>query len=353
MKPIHRKLGFTFFAIFMGLAAVEALARIAERVSPPPPLRPLPAPGEAECMPDCMPGVAVLPDQPSGLPRGIPMAPNGRRAWALPSNTTMVETNVAVRVNADGLRGPDLSPRGANEMRLLTLGDSSVFGFGVEEDRVFGAVASAELSAKWSRPVSDINGGTPGYTSVQALAVLEDVGTRAQPTHVVIATLWSDLFQTDTVLERAGGQRAPLAAYRVAARVLAPWLPAATVGWTQGDVGAEAPGRTARVGIEQYRRTLEQIVKTTRAIGAEPVVLVLPAPIDLDQQPVPDLIEAYRTELIDLARRHALIVVDGPAIFKEEGATNADFYDQVHPSATGHERLGKALAAALLNTNAN
>ena len=47
-----------------------------------------------------------MPDQPTGLPRGIPMVPHGRRAWALPPNTEMVE-HVAVRVNSMALRGPE------------------------------------------------------------------------------------------------------------------------------------------------------------------------------------------------------------------------------------------------------
>ncbi len=275
------------------------------------------------------------------------MTPSGRRAWALPANTTMVETNVAVRVNSLSLRGPAVVARSSDEWRLLTLGDSSVFGFGVEESDVFSTVAADRLSRVLSRPVSAVNGGTPGYTSVQGLATLEDVGPSVDPTHVVIATLWSDLFQTDTPLERAGGQRHPLAVYRMATRFLAPWLPAATVGWTEGDVGAAAPGRSARVGLERYRETLERIVKRTRALGAEPVVLILPAPVDLDSEPTPALIGAYRNELSALADRHGLSLVDGPAVFAESDATNADFYDQVHPSATGHRLLGEALARVL------
>ena len=353
MKPIPRKLGFAFFTASLGLALVEGAARIVEAGWPAAPVRPLPAPGAADCMPDCMPGVADLPSQPTGLPRGIPMTPNGRRAWALPANTVMVETNVKVRVNSLSLRGPEVPPRAADELRLLTLGDSSVFGFGVEEDGVFDAVAARMMAAALGQPVTSVNGGTPGYTSVQALATLQDVGAAAAPTHVVIAALWSDLFQTDTVIERAGGQRAPLAAYRLATRLVAPWLPAATVGWTEGDVGAEAPGRSARVGLTRYRETLEQLVAVTRSLGAEPVVVILPAPIDLDPEPTPALIAAYRDELRQLAERHRLIAVDGAAVFAKSGASNADFYDQVHPSTSGHKRLGEALANALIAGNKN
>ena len=129
------------------------LARAGETIWPLQPPRPLPEPGAASCLPDCMPGIAQMPEQPQGLPRGIPMVPHGRRAWALPPNTEMVETNVAVRVNSLALRGPELGPKQANEIRILTLGDSSVFGFGVPESDVFSSVAAAQLSDAWDRPV--------------------------------------------------------------------------------------------------------------------------------------------------------------------------------------------------------
>ena len=104
------------------------------------------------------------------------MVPHGRRAWALPPNTEMVETNVAVRVNSLALRGPELRAKQPRELRMLTLGDSSVFGFGVAEEDVFSSVAAAKLSAALNRPVTPVIGATPGYTSVQALHTLQDVG---------------------------------------------------------------------------------------------------------------------------------------------------------------------------------
>jgi lysophospholipase L1-like esterase len=347
MSALFQKSLFASVAALLGLGALELGALGIEAVWPKEPLRPLPAPGEADCMPDCMPGVAQLPAQPTGLPRGIPMTPHGRRAWALPPNTEMVETHVRVRVNQMALRGPDLGPKPAEEVRLMTLGDSSVFGFGVEEDAVFGAVAAQRLSALWEQTTVSVNGGTPGYTSVQSLHTLQDVGAQVQPDLVVIATIWSDLFQTDDPVERAGGQRHPLALYRVGTRVLAPFLSAPTVGWTEGEVGAVAPGRTARVGIDRYQQTLDTLVREIRGLGAEPVVMVLPAPVDLDQEPLPALISAYREAMKSVAKTHDLVLVDGPAVFRRSGAGNAYFFDQVHPSAEGHALLGEALAEAL------
>ncbi len=344
---MFRKPLFALIGTFLGLLVLELSARGLESFWPPQPLRPLPAPGEAACMPDCMPDVARLPKQPTGLPRGIPMVPHGRRAWALSPGTEMVETNVRVRVNRLALRGPDLLEKQPNEIRLMTVGDSSVFGFGVEEEDVFGAVAASQLASTWGKAVVPINGGTPGYTSVQALHTLQDVGHIVQPDIVVIATLWSDLFQTETPIERAGGQQHPSALYRVAVRLLANHLPAPTVGWVEGEVGAEGAGRTARVGLERYRRTVAELIETVRNLGAVPVILVLPAPIDLDPTPVPRLIGSYRSTLANVGDSYGILVVNGPEIFRKSSDGNSDFYDQVHPSTSGHDRLGRALAQAL------
>jgi len=349
MPGLSRKFAFALLSSTLLLGGLEILAIGVERVWPLDPLRPLPKPGAADCLPDCMPGMADLPEQPTGLPRGIPMAPHGRRAWALKPNTTMVETNVAVRVNGLALRGPEVPNKDANERRILTLGDSSVFGFGVDEDAIFSSVAAQKLSDQWQRSVRPINGATPGYTSVQALHTLEDVGPVVQPDFVIIATLWSDLFQTDSPIERLGGQRHPMALYRLSVRLLSPWLSAPTVGWVQGDVGTEQFGRSARVGLERYIRTLQQLVDLSVKLGAEPVILVLPAPIDLDSEPTPALITGYRNALKRIADENKLLLVDGVAEFVENGATNGEFFDQVHPSKSGHRMLGEALARVLIS----
>jgi lysophospholipase L1-like esterase len=348
MPRVSQKYGFSLLAAVLAFGGLELLARGIEWMWPLAPARPMPMPGAVDCMPDCMPGVAVLPDPPQGLPRGIRMVPHGRRAWALPPNTEMVETNVAVRVNALALRGPDLGPKAQDELRILTLGDSSVFGFGVNEDKVFSSVAATVLADVWDRPVTGVIGGTPGYTSVQALDTLADVGREVQPDFVVIATLWSDLFQTETPLIRAQGLQHPSALYRTFTRLLASYLAAPTVGWIEGDVGAPGVGREARVGLQRFRQTVAELVRAAEALGALPVVMVLPAPIDLDSAAPPELIAAYRGVLAIVAQEGALPLVDGPAVFRKNSATNADFFDQVHPSVSGHRALGHALAAELI-----
>ena len=102
MSKIFRKTLFTVLTLGMSLLVFEGVARLAETVWPSDPVRPLPAPGAADCMPDCMPGIATLPERPAGLQAGIPMVPHGSRAWALPPNTVMV--TVSSRTSASSAR---------------------------------------------------------------------------------------------------------------------------------------------------------------------------------------------------------------------------------------------------------
>ncbi|APR87274.1 hypothetical protein A7982_12623 [Minicystis rosea] len=97
-----------------------------------------------------------------------------------------------VRINAEGFRGADFAPPTAGE--VLVVGDSQVFGLGVEENETF----SAELSTRTGRPVLDL--GVPTYGPPEYNAILEEVlGRRAAAGTVVVYTvnLANDLFESD------------------------------------------------------------------------------------------------------------------------------------------------------------
>lgn len=94
----------------------------------------------------------------------------------------------AVRINADGLRGGPLSAPAAGE--VLVLGDSQVFGLGVEEEETF----SAQLRAITERPV--VNAGIPTYGPLEYQATLEELMAKRHPrTIVYVVNMANDLLE--------------------------------------------------------------------------------------------------------------------------------------------------------------
>jgi len=90
------------------------------------------------------------------------------------------------RVNELGLRGgPEPIQKPVGTRRILVLGDSYAFGFGVNEREAVGVQLQANLRKDHS-DVTVLNMAVPGYQTGQQLALLERDGLRLQPDLVVL-----------------------------------------------------------------------------------------------------------------------------------------------------------------------
>jgi hypothetical protein len=98
----------------------------------------------------------------------------------------------SVRINRDGLRGADLPP--PRDAEIVVVGDSQVFGLGVEEHET----ASAELArVLGGAPV--INAGVPTYGPPEYNAVVEDLlAKRPVKTVIYVVNLVNDLFEASS-----------------------------------------------------------------------------------------------------------------------------------------------------------
>lgn len=93
-----------------------------------------------------------------------------------------------VRVNAAGLRGEELPAALPGE--VLMIGDSQVFGLGVEESET----AAAELSKILKLPV--VNAGVPTYGPPEYAALLGELLPRRKPATVVyVVNFYNDFFE--------------------------------------------------------------------------------------------------------------------------------------------------------------
>jgi plasmid stabilization system protein ParE len=94
----------------------------------------------------------------------------------------------SVRINRDGYRGADPSEPAPGE--VVVVGDSQVFGLGVEEDQT----ASADLGRLLGRAV--VNAGVPTYGPPEYNAVVDELLARRQVgTVIYVVNLANDLFE--------------------------------------------------------------------------------------------------------------------------------------------------------------
>ncbi len=100
-----------------------------------------------------------------------------------------------LQTNVEGLRAsrsyPPTPPPGVH--RLLVLGDSQAFGWGVPLEQSLGARLEMRLETLGHGPVEVINAAVPGSNTYQQAALLERVGMDYQPDCVLVLFTGNDL----------------------------------------------------------------------------------------------------------------------------------------------------------------
>ncbi|HXK26219.1 MAG TPA: SGNH/GDSL hydrolase family protein [Myxococcota bacterium] len=92
--------------------------------------------------------------------------------------------NVDVRINSDGFRDDEYPLEKGARWRIIFLGDSLTFGWGVEKDQTFEALLERALQAK--RPTEIINFGAGNYNTEQEVNLFLEKGLRYRPDQVVL-----------------------------------------------------------------------------------------------------------------------------------------------------------------------
>lgn len=103
--------------------------------------------------------------------------------WTQKSNKTSYFKTTRVQINSKGLRDeetPYQKPDG--EFRMLFLGDSQLFGDGVEAEETFVSLLETELNS-----VQAINAGVIGYGTDQQLLFLKREGIKYSPDLIIVA----------------------------------------------------------------------------------------------------------------------------------------------------------------------
>jgi lysophospholipase L1-like esterase len=98
-------------------------------------------------------------------------------------------------INSLGLRGDEpIQPKPAGVVRVLVMGDSIAFGWGVNDDETFCYLLQEALNRGTSQLTYEvINGAVSGYTTRQQSNLLQRLAPQLRPDMVLIAFYWNDL----------------------------------------------------------------------------------------------------------------------------------------------------------------
>jgi lysophospholipase L1-like esterase len=289
-------------------------------------------------------------------------------------------TDQPVVINADGFRGELVShSRTSGMQRLLFLGDSIGFGYGVAEDHVTAHVVTALLNQR-GQPTEFINTSVPAYNTEQEVATLKRSGIAYQPDWVIVQVCWNDIADKSKVTVNAHGWL--VSAATTATEREAP------VGFWESPRGYDIRNRVKRFrllyvasqGVSALRaltspppesRMREEVLlgkQTDRTVqGWKRLGAALHELHDLAQQhrfrvllvayPIPYALErsfphsSYPTTLAQLARHEGFPLIDLNESYRSayRGHTSLFIpYDGDHPNAQGHRLAAEQIARFML-----
>ncbi len=309
----------------------------------------------------------------------------GQMTELIPGATNAHFMGGAVRVNAHGFRGAEFAiPKPAGTFRILAVGDSVTFGFGVAEEAAFPSLLASSLQAP-GQTVEVINAGLPGAGLPYYFQTVRRWCDHADADVVVVSVVLNDIlaYRPEESLDQpmpAKGQADPAGfggpirrsyVYTAGFRALKSVLYAVHVLDLR-----DSPGfRFVPLEEDEAERVRAweaslKLLDLTVAEGARCGVPLVVAVFPLELQLSPEALTQYREDLgvalaanaTDLAPQATLATwaadrgvpfVDlTPAFQRDEpralflrGAYVT--FDPVHPSPLGHERAAAELAEAL------
>jgi lysophospholipase L1-like esterase len=228
----------------------------------------------------------------------------------------------SVRVGDDGFRSVPAA-RLSGDARIVVLGDSYAFGFGVDDDETFAARLAGLLGGR-----AEIrNWGVPGYNLAQQVELLRVRGREAAPDLVVLALHPNDF--EPVVFDHARQVTWVRAShlYAVVKHLL----------YVGGDVEVQLE-QTRAERVAEGLAAFGTLLELRERLGFELVLFKVSCWSGIDDHEVARL-------FLD-ARRRGLPVVDLDATFCAEFDA-LTIPDDGHPTAEGHERLAERLYPTL------
>ena len=284
-------------------------------------------------------GQRLQPDNPT---RADGFVSDTKLGWILPAGTTMQWRGKPAQINELGLRGPE--PKANPSLRILMVGDSSMFGDGVKDNETMSAQLGRFL------PNADVqNAGVPGYTCIQTRELLSRIASGYQPDILISYNQHSDFRKTEPHDQVVAAASLGALAGTGIGHLL-----------TKGILWRRMKTGRSNLTVGEYSSCLTAMADTQSKHGGH-VLYVVPFSVDdFPSSPVYGLPEPepegkrlsdYRQAMCTVAAATDNHCLNGPEAIRNSGLTNGNaLQDMVHPTALGHKELAKAIAAKLEST---
>lgn len=278
--------------------------------------------------------------------------------WKLAPNKKLPEHYwpfFGVVSNGDSLREDHEIPirKPAGEIRILFLGDSCTYGYGVAHNVTFTEVCESVLESRLKSPVECINAGVPGYSLFQGSRYLVTKGLSYEPDLVVLNFGWNDAGTWDHLGDRQ---------HHEIIRSMMPPPPLdqsrlAEIVWGhmhKPDPPSDATENRPRLLADEFTQTLEEIHQCLSEQGIPMLILVWPMRFNSDATATTETRTEYQVAMGTFGQD--LVIQKDPSIpglldliplgreLVARHGMNGIYYDQGHVTPPAHEAIGTAIA---------
>jgi len=261
--------------------------------------------------------------------------------------------------NPDGLRTTHTLQKEPDVLRIALMGDSNVFGWGVDDAETLSARLEMELHELGRVDVEVINAGQPGHSTTQMRWLFEEVLARYQPDLVLLVPTLHDhnlVHVSDAeILDGPGGLAAAVRVFlarhsRVYAWLLTRVSPMATEPQLLPGTASSEP-RVNRVTDTERTENFERVAQGLNDWGGSLSLALLPFYADLQLQPEAPVVDRIGLDWLKAYGAQTDVSLYDVRSCCGPGADSLVFeFDQGHLNADGHAHVAKALAAVLLPT---
>jgi|TARA_Y100000310_G_C20563698_1_gene754389 lysophospholipase L1-like esterase len=269
-----------------------------------------------------------------------------------------VKSGGFIKINSEGFRDKEYKiKKDKNSFRILSLGDSSTFGWGVNSfSKLYHTLLEEKLNKDFNPNINYevINGGVTGYTSHQGLNIYKKKFVKYKPDVVTfyfgINEKKSAFYLNDRQImqPKTSDNVIALKSYFMEKSAFYRLLSIIAL-----NINAKFRKRVQRVSLEDFGRDIVEMNELCKKNGA--MLLLISPLLNNDHWPsynfpikAKRFVYNYREKLEDIAKQHNIPLLTIDQLTEKSSIPNKKFFaDSVHPNEQGNIILMEFLLDSL------